>query len=1110
MSFQLATATALPAEVQLGRERPQGAFALRSRYALSANTANSWNAGTTLSVPLQTGTPGTFTDVKQGCIHATIQITNTNPYVDFLNFGPCGALIFFDEMRVYSSGTAIEENLKYSETADLLMMQGGRQSKPFSVYRRNQWRANNGRAGDRHINFIKPSMVDSQGCPMFGNTPFMDKNSAVYQPAAVAFGVNMATRGASSGQEYETMGLSSIAVVADTAVISFGQIVGTDCGAPFNDASITLYDTVFGSTQSMGSSAMYDYVSGAGETTLALLQHRTASHVLPSAAGRTSIAPNDPYAFKNTQLGRSAPLPTQIASGAWLPAASYVPSQWPDFQPCSLCGEVDDDEVDIFIGKQKPGEYMKYLCNVRNLPIGVQGKSADNPFSATLGSNYQRNTSALLPQSISSVNNAGTRYLEYRVSMPFLSGIYGIFADKMFPDMLIGANNMRIEFKLAQVGKALWTTMDPCRRVLGTARDFVPFTGSASGKARTSSALSRSNIYGQHQNAVSTTIYDGMAKFAGTYSTDHWIETGAALGCANSAVYVNSGLHAGNITPWSEMYNTASAMGEDLVGSQPAIKMTQPTVISILDTAGAGFTYRSGPQPYIGMPVNTSSTTGPTTAGFVATYTPGVAGTGTGSLSAGTYTIGTITCVNSATAFNRAGINQGFHLSPFSNLPKPQYVPVGSPWICKEDTSSTSGLVSTQNLQGLSPTYVNESQACFGTYLPSAVAQSRRCWQTSRLMSGSTGPAVGGDAFNNAGSIQFQVKDIQYIGEQVQLDDVVSSAIIQSAATSEIVVWSRAYRAFEASCDNSTAQNIILPIQVGQAEGMYLIFRPNAILTSPDYYSNSFYCPFVGLSFAQTSNNSHVGGQYTLNSSLDSGSSGQFSYQLFSGTKQYPLQPVQTVAELLAEKEKATHSLHNWEWAPTENFGIVQWGRRFGPGASTSYDFDPFQDFGFFTTFVPLVALDDQTITQNPYFVLAETNESNIGLLPNGLANATGLGGQTTDAGVRIRGYREPAIPSSADKVYTGVLNKFTPPIGAFYLGWDFESWTNHQDVMRTGKFLGQEQLTVRMTGTYLMAATNPLAYGGTAQVASIICHAIVPHVIKLSFVPGGHLLTYY
>ena len=89
-------------------------------------------------------------------------------------------------------------------------------------------------------------------------------------------------------------------------------------------------------------------------------------------------------------------------------------------------------------------------------------------------------------------------------------------------------------------------------------------------------------------------------------------------------------------------------------------------------------------------------------------------------------------------------------------------------------------------------------------------------------------------------------------------------------------------------------------------------------------------------------------------------------------------------------------------------------------------------------------------------------------------------------------------------------MNEFTSPIGSFYLGWDFESWTNHQDVMRTGKFLGQEQLTVRLTGTHLCTASNILSVGQVAQTQNIQCTAIVPHVVKMSFVPGGHMLTYY
>ena len=43
MSFQQSTATALPAEVQLAKEKPQGAFCLRTRYALSVRNYVSYH-----------------------------------------------------------------------------------------------------------------------------------------------------------------------------------------------------------------------------------------------------------------------------------------------------------------------------------------------------------------------------------------------------------------------------------------------------------------------------------------------------------------------------------------------------------------------------------------------------------------------------------------------------------------------------------------------------------------------------------------------------------------------------------------------------------------------------------------------------------------------------------------------------------------------------------------------------------------------------------------------------------------------------------------------------------------------------------------------------------
>ena len=718
--------------------------------------------------------------------------------------------------------------------------------------------------------------------------------------------------------------------------------------------------------------------------------HRSANHVQPFAGAATEVLGpcTDKLPYKNTQFGRLAQQDGVATVGGLRTAANYVPSQWPDFQPSTLLGEFDDQEVDAILGKAKVSEYMKYLCNVRNLPIGVKGVA---PPVGALG--YAAPSIQLQPSADTTGNLGANSYTQYRVSMPFLSGIYGIFAEKMFPDMLIGANNIRIEFKLAQNTKALWLTMDPCRRVPGTLRDFVPFTGVVNGARNASTVLDAAGA-----------LYTGLNTI---------VDAAAGIGCGNAGVYFGSVFRGDSAIAGTEMYNTDSAMGTDLASPQFA-------------SGGAA--------------------------------------------------------AQQVNQLTQSALTSGFHYETTSNLPKPQWVPSATPWL-----KAVNAAVS----------IVNENAACWGSYLPASQAQVRRCQMSTRLSAVS-------DSFNNVGTTVFSIRDIQYIGEQVQLDDVVTSAIIQSAATSEIVVWTRGFRAFEASTDNALQQNIILPIQIGQAEALYLLFRNATITTSYDYYSNSFYCPFVGLAYAKTPTPTEgantmptdVGGTYTLQSSLDTGTQGQFSYQLFSGTKQYPLQPIQTVSEMITEREKSIHSLHNWDWPTTENMGLCRWGSKVGATTNPAgLDFDPFIDFGYLTTFVPVYALDDQTITQNPYLQVAECREEDL----------------DSSARTRVRGVRFPTQTTEAVAgEFKGVLNEFLSPIGSFYLGWDFESWTNHQDMMRTGKFLGQEQLSIRMTGTHLCNAQNIQTLAGQGQNANVMCIAIVPHVVKLSFVPGGHLLSYY
>jgi hypothetical protein len=611
---------------------------------------------------------------------------------------------------------------------------------------------------------------------------------------------------------------------ANSTNYSFGAVFGNDSGYTFNDDG---YGGTPAQAMVLTGSKLYTGSKNGQGLDVNRLAGRNSIHVAPAESDANRLQGNDYLAWKNTSVGRTETSQADETTYPWIPCASYVPSQWPDFQPCTLSGDVDDFEVDQIIGKTKVAEYMKYLANVRSLPIGVTGVIA--------GKTYCEPTDALPVATSATTNSSSCNYTEYRVSMPFLSGIYGILADKMFPDLLIGANNIRIEFKLASNTKALWLTMDPCRRVPGTVRDWAPFTGASNGSRRGGDISGASSEFMGLSFAT-----DANAALGCSYAMLNCQDTNTANPFPVTNYYRNTtalttvATTSGQIFPNSYMYNTSSAMGEDLRGAQT-----------------------------LSIPLSTTFTW---------------------------------TDNQYATSLHNSTVS-GFDLDTMTRLPKPQYMPVAQPWLQKAFSTYANG----EWVAAVGAVYVNENAACFGTYLPASRPQTRRCQLSSRL-------AIVDPIFSSAGVTAFAIRDLQYIGEQVQLDDISTSAIIQHAATSEIVVWTRGYRSFEANCDSNTQQNIILPIQIGQATALYLVFRPAAQLLSQDYYSNSFCCPFTGLSYSQTTAPSStialgkagkipdVGGNYTLSTTLDTSNMGLFSYQLFSGTKQYPLQPIQVRA----------------------------------------------------------------------------------------------------------------------------------------------------------------------------------------------------------------------
>ncbi len=610
-------------------------------------------------------------------------------------------------------------------------------------------------------------------------------------------------------------GLQTVSKPGGTAAVpifSFGAVFGNDSGHTFNDDGF-LYSQPILQAQA---GTIYSYLYNGSGTNVTTFAGRNSTHVSAQRTNNVNAAQtNDHIMWKNTFVARGGNVGATEIAYPWLPCATYSPALWPDFQPCTLSGEVDDFEVDSIIGKTKVSEYMKYLANVRSLPIGVSGVISGSTYAAS-------SAAPMAAATTTTVNAPNCSFTEYRVSMPFLSGIYGILADKMFPDLLIGANNIRIEFKLASNNKALWLTMDPCRRVPGTVRDFAPFTGASNGSRRFGQSQSLFGFLSSSLDSAGTALFP----------------SGAALGCTSAMLYsgftaISTGLtqnltsiaysatNSGAIIAGSYIYNTVSAMGEDLVAAQPLIDYTQGSsfisnnaLTFTINTVGimtvTGITdptvliepgnqiavdFTGGLVQFVWVTI-----TGQTTLALGDTY----GGTGSyftnvsNETSGGPQTNNMFIFANAYSSHANPTSRSGYSLSNESNLPKPQYIPTATPW-----SQKAVGTLAAPTLAS----YCNENAACYGTYLPASVAQTRRCQVSSRL-------AIVDANFSANGATAFAIRDLQYIGEQVQLDDISTSAIIQHAATSEIVVWTRGYRSFEANCDTGTQQNIILPIQV--------------------------------------------------------------------------------------------------------------------------------------------------------------------------------------------------------------------------------------------------------------------------------------------------------
>jgi hypothetical protein len=600
------------------------------------------------------------------------------------------------------------------------------------------------------------------------------------------------------------------------------------------------------------------------------------------------------------------------------------------------------------------------------------------------------------------------------------------------------------------------------------------------------------------------------------------------LGNTNSGVYTTT---TGNSQAnYYSMYGWDSALGSAIGNTAPGFGTVISPLANYENTTAGLTTYTTSTIS------NAASVAIPMTAGTVTGDTFPISKYPVGNPTTGN--IVSITTCTPVGSNQQAGLvaatggiqfwlnqKQTFSAHP-AGIPLPQYMLVTTPWALKTlvsvYVSSTTDCSYKIYGDAITPNLLcSESYACYGTYLENSRHQSMRCFSGGTGTNG-IGNSATGNSGNTYGLATFSLSNVEFVGYQVILPDTVTASILSSANTGDISVHANTVRVYQSPIQSSnTTQNILIPAKIASANSMFTIFKPgNYTSGSYDvqlYESTSRYCPFSSIflngaaTTSQTGGQNSVGQQYqftTINPPCSSGQTGAFEIQLKIGNDLYPQQPITCLPEVIAENEKAMHKLFdvtsnmNISFALTTSSGfnnttsstissvynlISDYG---STDSSNGLWYDCLADNTFTAAFSFAPYLDDQTYIANPnwgYIAMCASQYTNM---------ANNTSGQPATSSSTLPSYLYGTR-------YPYVLPLFTPLTSTFFLGFDMDTWSRQSGVARSGKYLGNNQITLYMNNCNGFNSYN-------TGLTSINLLTVVICDIRFSFQSGGSVIAYY
>jgi len=1034
--------TAVPKTLNLGSIKPTTIPAYTRRVESIATNAQEFGENGIANIVIDTSTPGSFLDPVQSLLQFDITIENTNPYIDYLNLSSSGMAAIIQEMRIICQGTPIEEILDYNLMFEMFMDLGGHAQEEFKMYFENSWRAPT-LPGQSDLNFVKPPMVDREGvimCPNAINT-FGDGN------------------------------LISSHCEDGNYLISFENITGPTLTnqyqanlnfAPNRGLGVNGINT---KTEANGDDATFNgYTATAGTT---FRQRGPGSGLHSGAIGEAytdTIGTGGNYMHPyETAIDKwqGCTAPGNIRSQTWTNRIDNTYVTWPSTirpEPFQKSETRQRNEADA--RQYRVQDYFQYLANVKNIPIGIapaksfvtNEQGLNRAFSSALGTPAGEGEVKLANWNFASTaaHMTGKSSTTYSISLPIFSGIIGLWAEKQFPTMLISPGSFYIQIKFAKAAQAFQCAMDPCRRVFGTYRDYVPNAGLPT--------YYKTEYRGQNLDATR------MATIAATTGT------------------------AGANAPTYMALTTAGTLGWDYawqgyLGLGPPTTATTTTLDSGLTTTSNGTGFRNN---LFANCISKSIAGG----GEATDYSVLVGAGPAAAVKVGSKKLAPDVGGTATYCANFIGQGEGYT----TGNAKPQYVPRRTPWLsggngfadgwCDATLGSNAPPYATDN-RSSAAAYVRERDSCFGTYLPCSTAQVRRTTPATNTLIGAT---------NLDKLPTYTVKNLKYVGQQTILPDEVTASIVRTAASSDISLHAQSCRTYRTIMSNSSTQNLILPVKVASANSMWMVFQNQKLIENSNYCSLTRTCPFT--SFQWTPDSKYSVGSDTPPSVKGVGTgSNAFNIQLRIGNELLPMQPINTMQQVLLELVRSIHGTGDMD-TNLPMFGSIKSDYALSAVNTSSTNstlnhFSMLKNNEFCTPFIPIEAIDDQTITNNPIFMDYLQYGQTIDATGKSISTHTSVGGATANQ-FNDRGRY--------------VLPAFLPPISKFLLGFDLDTFPGTNDTARSGKYLGNAPLTLQMTNT--VACNTPTISGG--QQDSIIATAVVLHDIRFSIMAGGQILSYY